>query len=143
MVKDSSCDAQRRDLLLEARGKRDGLRLLVGDEFQCVGYLSAGYDGVMLGGAILNARYVTEILKNLDQGDLPAAREIDQRMIGMLYAVYGGAKVACWLNGLKTTLVRMGVFRTNRAYLDYPLTPECSAMIDRVLVDERAWLLPS
>ena len=25
----------------------------------------------------------------------------------------------------------------------YPLTPECSAMIDRVLVDERAWLLPS
>ena len=131
MVKDSSCDAQRRDLLLEARGKRDGLRLLAGDEFQCVDYLSAGYDGVMLGGTILNARYVTEILK------------IDQRMIGMLYAVYGGAKVACWLNGLKTTLVRMGVFRTNRAYLDYPLTPECSAMIDRVLVDERAWLLPS
>ena len=143
MVKDSSGDAQRREVLVEARGKREDLTLLLGDEFLCVDYLSAGYDGVMLGGTILNARYVAEIMKKLDENDLPAAREIEQRMIGMLYAVYGGPKVACWLDGLKTTLVRMGVFRTNRAYLDYPLTPECSAMIDRVLVDERARLLPS
>jgi len=143
MVKDSSADAQRRDILMEAHRKRDDITILLGDEFHCVDYLVAGYDGVMLGGAILNAHYVAQIMDKLDEGNLPAAKEIEQRMIGMLHAVYGGPKVACWLNGLKTTLVRMGVFGTNCAYLDYPLTPECSAMIDAVLTNERALLLPS
>ena len=143
MVKDSSGDLKRREILLEGRAKRDDLRLMLGDEFLCLDYLSAGYDGVMLGGAILNARYVAGIMAKLRDNHLSAAREIDQRMIAMLHAVYGGPKVVCWLNGLKTTLVRMGIFGSNCAYLDYPLTPECSEAIDRVIADERDWLLPT
>jgi len=142
MVKDSSGDSERRSVLLEGKKSRNDLSLLLGDEFRCVDYLAAGYNGVMLGGMILNARYVAKIMSCLDAGDLRGAQDTEQRMIAMLHAVYGGPKVPCWLNGLKTTLVRMGVFRTNRAYLDYPLTPECSEMIDRVLVDERDLLLP-
>lgn len=142
MVKDSSGDAGRRDLLLKARETRTGLQLLLGDEFLCVDYLTAGYDGVMLGGAIINALAVAEIMERLAQGDLAGAKVIENRMIAMLHAVYGGPKVECWLNGLKTALVRIGVFQTPHAYLDYPLTQECSAMIDRILVDERAWLFP-
>lgn len=143
MVKDSSGDPARRDLFLEGRGKRTDLTLLLGDEFRCVDYLMAGYDGVMLGGAILNARYVAGIMEKLDANDLAAARSLDERMIAMLLAVYGGPKITCWLNGLKTALARLGIFGTNQAYLDYPLTPECSAMIDRVIADDRTFLLPS
>ncbi len=142
MIKDSSGDLERREILLEARENRSDLRLMLGDEFRCLDYLVAGYDGVMLGGAILNARYVAEIMTKLNEGDLAKAQEIDRRMIAMLHAVYGGPKVACWLNGLKTTLVRMGIFRSNCAYLDYPLTPECSDTINRVLAEEGDWLMP-
>ncbi len=139
-VKDSSGDPARRAVLLKGRALRNNLSLLLGDEFLCVDYLTAGYDGVMLGGSVLNARYVAEIMCHLAEGDTSAAQETERRMIALLHAVYGGPKVTCWLNGLKTTLVRLGVFNTNTAYLDYPLTPECSAAIDQVLATERAYL---
>lgn len=140
-VKDSSGDPVRRAELLKGRALRSDLSLLLGDEFLCVDYLAAGYDGVMLGGSILNARYVAEIMRYLAQGDLTAARETERRMVAMLHAVYGGPKVTCWLNGLKTALVRLGVFHTNTAYLDYPLTPECSSAIDQILATERFYLI--
>ncbi len=141
-VKDSSGDPVRRAVLLQGRALRNDLALLLGDEFLCVDYLTAGYDGVMLGGSILNARYVAEIMRHIAQGDLPAARATERRMVAMLHAVYGGPKVTCWLNGLKTTLVRLGVFHTNTAYLDYPLTPEYSCAIDQMLATEHSYLLP-
>ena len=137
MVKDSSGNLERREILLEGRAKRNDLKLMLGDEFRCLDYLSAGYDGMMLGGAILNARYVAEMMAKLHDGDLSGAREIEQRMIAMLHAVYGGPKVACWLNGLKTILVRMGLCQTTVSYLEYPLSAECSAAIDRVLETDR------
>lgn len=143
MIKDSSCDLDRREILLQKRSEREDLALFVGDEFQCVDYLMAGYDGVLFGGSILNAGYVAEMMRLLKNNEVSAAKKVDERMIAMLLAVYGGSKITCWLNGLKTTLVRMGIFSTNRAYLEYPLTPECSAMIDQIIESERTFLLPS
>ena len=143
MVKDSSADPARQKLLLKAREDRPALSLFLGDEFLCVDYLDAGYDGVMLGGAVLNARYVVEIMAHLARNDLAAARRMEERMIRMLLAVYGGPSVSCWMNGLKTTLVRMGIFQTTAYYLNFQLTDECSAAIDRVLAEDSEFLLPT
>ncbi len=142
IAKDSSGTPARRALALEARAKRPDLTLLNGDEFQCTDYFKAGYDGVLLGGAILNARYARAIAQALQNGDEPAARAIDETMQALLFGVYGGRNITCWLTGLKETLVRLGVFSTNANHLRYPLTPECSQEIDRLLASEREWLSP-
>lgn len=143
MVKDSSGDPVRRELLLKAKGLRPDISLLIGDEFRCVDYLTAGYDGVMFGEAVLNARYVMEMMAHLSRNDLTSAKAIERRMTDMLYAIYGGPSISCWMHGLKTMLVRMGIFKTTSSYLDYPLTDECSSAIDLVLATDREFLLPA
>lgn len=140
MVKDSSASPERRDIALLARQNRPELILLNGDEFSCTRYLQAGYDGVMLGGGIVNARYVRAIAAALQKGDVAEAQQIDTAMQTFLFGIYGGPKIVCWLTGLKETLVRLGVFSTHANHLRYPLTPECSAEIDALLCSEAAWL---
>ncbi len=145
MVKDSSSDPNRRRIALDARAARDAaqpLRLLNGDEFACVDYFQAGYDGMMLGGAIANARYVTAIAAALRHGEEAKAREIDSAMIDLLYGIYGGKQIRCWLAGLKEIMVRLGVFSTHENYLGYGLNDECSAAIAQLLESEKEWLTP-
>lgn len=141
MVKDSSADPQRRATLLKAREDRSDLSLLLGDEFRCIDYLLAGYDGVMTGGAILSGLYITQIVQKLSTGDIEGARAVESRMTEMLHGVYGGPNNPCWLNGLKSTLVRLGIFQTSNAYLDYPLSSDCSQMISRLIESESRYLL--
>ena len=50
----------------------------------------------------------------------------------LMYRIYGGPKIECWLTGLKYLLVQMGVFSTTAGYLDYPLTEACKAAIDEI-----------
>ncbi len=51
-----------------------------------------------------------------------------ERMNDLMYRVYG-EKVSCWMAGLKTLLVEMGVFSTTTSHLRYPLKPECRSQI--------------
>lgn len=141
-VKDSSTNPERRAIALAARAARPGLRLLSGDEFHCVEYIEAGYDGLMLGGGIMHAHLANQLITAVRAGDSATARAIEERMIRIMYAVYGGEKITCWLSGLKKLLVEMGVFRTWRSFLRYPLTDECSAAIDAVLRSDADALLP-
>ena len=60
----------------------------------------------------------------------------------LMWDVYGGKKITCWLTGLKELLVQMGVFRTNRSFLNYPLTPACRQAIRRALAREHDVLFP-
>src|ERR1039458_5306318 len=55
VVKDSSQLESRRRVYLAARVAQPDLVLFTGSEFDCVEYLEAGYDGVLLGGGIFNA----------------------------------------------------------------------------------------
>lgn len=48
----------------------------------------------------------------------------------------------CWPAGLKHLLVEMGVFRTTRHLLNYPLTPACRKAIACALTREKESLLP-
>ena len=49
----------------------------------------------------------------------------------MLFGLYGGEAIACWLTGLKYYMVRRGLFSTTTSFLGYPLTDECRAYIER------------
>jgi 4-hydroxy-tetrahydrodipicolinate synthase len=142
MVKDSSSDPGRRKLALAARRERPNLRLLNGDEFRCVEYLKAGYDGLPIGGGIFSGHLVSKIIGAVSSKDLRTAEALQQRMIQMLYAVYGGKQIECWLSGLKRLLVEMGIFKTWKNYLGYPLTRACVRDIHRILESETDVLFP-
>ena len=75
-------------------------------------------------------------------GDIDQARQLQDRMNEMMWAVYGGKDLTCWLHGLKHLLVKMGIFETENLFLDYPLTDECRRDIDHVLAEEHDILFP-
>jgi len=142
LIKDSSCDPGRRDLFLKARRQNPGLCVLCGYEFGCPEYIRAGYDGLLLGGGIFNGFMARQIIDAVAAGDLAAAEKIQQRMSRINFAVYGGKGIKCWLTGLKTLLVAMGVFRTVRGHLPYQVTESCRRAIDRILEKDRDVLMP-
>lgn len=129
MVKDSSNDPARRERFLAARRRRPDLVLFNGDEFNCVNYLRSGYDGLLLGGTIFNARLAHRISAAVQAGDIPAAEREQARMNDLMYRVYGGPKITCWLAGLKELLVQLGVFSTHANLLGYVLTEHCREQI--------------
>lgn len=129
VVKDSAQQESRRNAYLAARAARPELVLLTGSEFDCVDFLAAGYDGVLLGGGIFNARLAIQILAAVRAKDLTKATALQERMNDLMYRVYGGKKIECWMTGLKELLVQLGVFSTNVNLLGYPLTDKCLADI--------------
>ncbi len=137
MVKDSSMDECRRDACLAVRRRRQNMVLLNGYEFDCVSYLQAGYDGLLLGGSIFNGYLARQIMEAVAAGDIAQAQQFQDRMNGMMWSAYGGKELTCWLRGLKHLLVKMGIFKTDNLFLDYPLTDECRWDIKRMLTEDR------
>lgn len=142
MIKDSSTDEGRRDIALAARKKRPDLRLLNGYEFDCVSYLRAGYDGVLLGGGVFNGHLANLIADAVAAGNLAQAQALQQRMNRLMYDVYGGESIACWLAGEKQLLVEMGILRTSRTFMGYRVTAACARAITRALKREHEMLFP-
>ena len=129
MVKDSSLMPAHRDAFLAARKLRPELVLLDGDEFECVSYLQAGYDGLLLGGGIFNAGLAHRIIRAVRAGDATEAARLQARMNDLMLRVYGGPKIECWMTGLKELLVQMNLFSTSTNLLGYPLTDTCRQQI--------------
>ncbi len=141
MVKDSSADLQRMRTVLAVRRRRPDLVLLNGWEFNCVPYLQAGYDGLLLGGGVFNGYLAHQIIAAVRAGDLPHAEKLQARMNRLMFDVYGGKKIQCWLAGEKQLLVEMGIFHTCRNYPQYPLTDACRRAIRRALQRDAEYLL--
>jgi len=133
LIKDSSAMPARRDIFVAARKAKPGLVLLDGDEFDCVNYLKAGFDGLLLGGGIFNAGLARRIIAAVRAGDLTGAQRLQERMNDLMLRVYGGPKIECWMSGLKELLVQMGIFSTSRNLLGYPLTEQCRKQITDAL----------
>ncbi len=131
LVKDSSGAPARRTAALAARQEKPALQLFNGDEFHCMEYLQAGYDGFMFGGAAAIAPQLNRIAQLYAAGRLEEAAAVDAEMKEVLYGIYGGKSIACWLTGLKYYMVRRGLFSTTTSFLGYPLTDECRAYIER------------
>lgn len=142
LIKDSSLLPSHRRIALAAKRRRPELVLLNGAEFNCVEYLRAGFDGLLLGGGIFTGYLARKLMEAVVVGDLPLAQKLQGRMNRMLYTVYGGKQLRCWLSGLKWLLLQMGIFRTWNNFLNYPLTPSCIRGISRILRKDADMLLP-
>ncbi|MFA5204010.1 MAG: dihydrodipicolinate synthase family protein [Lentisphaeria bacterium] len=142
MIKDSSANEKRMRLALEVKRRRPELKLLTGWEFECVRYLAAGFDGLLLGGGVFNGFLAGQIVAAMAAGDRGRAEKLQARMNRMMYAVYGGKKIACWLSGEKKLLVELGLFGSWRNYPDYPLTAACDKAIQATLKRDAEYLLP-
>jgi len=142
IVKDSSAMPERMKIALGAKRRRPSLRILDGDEFNCVKYIAAGYDGLLLGGGVFNG-YLAQAIIDAVQADEPfRAEKLQTLMNNIMFAAYGGKKISCWLAGEKQLLVRMGIFKTWLNYPRYPLTQSCRHAIDKTFKQNREWLLP-
>ena len=131
LVKDSSGSPDRRAIALSARETKPSLRLLNGDEFRCLDYLEAGYDGCMFGGAVAVGPQLKRVVTLFQAGKLEEARAEEAEMKRILFGIYGGESIACWLTGLKYYLVKRGLFSTRASFLGYPLTTECREFIEQ------------
>ncbi len=141
-VKDSSGDAERMKICLSARRKRPQLRLLAGDEFQCAQYLQDGYDGLMLGGAAFHGYLAEQLRSAVVNGRQQEADDLQARINQIMYAVYGGKSIKCWLAGEKKMLMELGVFKTCNNFPNFSLTASCVKSIESVVKKERDVLLP-
>ena len=142
MIKDSSADPVHAQTALAARKKRPGLKILNGNEFNCVEYLEMGYDGLLLGGGVFNGYLAGKILEAARSGDLRLANRLQKRMNHIMYAVYGGKKVSHWIAGEKKLLVEMGILSTWKNFPNFPLTKSCIRAIGRVLENDADVLFP-
>jgi len=133
LIKDSSGDRERQEIYLKIVQQRPDLSLFTGDEFHGVDALQAGYHGLLLGGGIFNARLAHALGVAVTHGNLSEAQTIQNRMNELMFRVYGGERITCWLTGLKYLLVRLGVFESTAGYLHYPLTSECRSAIDEIV----------
>ncbi|MGI5818330.1 MAG: dihydrodipicolinate synthase family protein [Armatimonadota bacterium] len=141
-LKDSSGSEERQAAVLEVRGQRPELRIMSGNEFDLPTYLGAGYDGLVLGGAIFNGHLARWIMDAVADGEMERAAELQERMNELMWDVYGGRNISTWLAGLKHLLVRMGIFGTTANLLGYELTEECAERIEGALEREHDVLFP-
>jgi 4-hydroxy-tetrahydrodipicolinate synthase len=130
LIKDSSGSPSRRQVAIAAREAKPGMVLFNGDEFNCLTYLQAGYDGLMFGGLAAVPRHLRKIVTHFTGGRLDEARRVEADMVRTLTGIYGGPGIPCWLSGLKYCLMRRGTFASTASFLDYPLSAECRAFID-------------
>lgn len=142
IAKDSSAMPERMEIALHAKRRRPALCLLDGDEFHCVQYIKAGYDGLLLGGGVFNGYLAQAIIDAVRAGDLSKAEKLQKLMNNIMWAAYGGKKIACWLSGEKQLLIRLGIFKTWLNYPRFPLTQACRRAIDKTFKQNRKWLLP-
>jgi len=142
LIKDSSINKEHALIALAARKKRPELRILTGYEFGCVEYLKMGYDGMLLGGGVFNGYIAGKILEAVKSGNIMLAECLQKRMNRIMYAVYGGKKISCWLSGEKKLLVEMGILSTWKNFPDYPLTKKCIRAIERILEKDADVLFP-
>ncbi len=142
IVKDSSGDDNRMRIALNARKKNRDLKIFNGNEFNCVKYLLSGYDGLLLGGAVFNGFIASRIIKFIKDKQISKAEEMQKMMNKIMYAVYGGKKIRCWLSGEKYLLMKMGIFNTSKNIQDYPLTSSCKMNIEKIIKKYRKFLIP-
>lgn len=140
LLKDSSSSDAHMNTLLKAREEKPRLSLFNGDEFNCVHYIKNGYDGLLLGGGVFNARMARKIMDLALEGRIDEADALQARMSEMMHNVFGGENNECWLTGQKQLLVELGVFATNRNFYNFPLTASCAEKIKEELEREKAYL---
>jgi dihydrodipicolinate synthase/N-acetylneuraminate lyase len=138
-LKDSSASEEYRKAFVGVKARRPELGLWTGYEFDVLGPVRGGYDGCLLGTAVLNGRMIHRALESLRQGDMDAARAWQQRSNRLLYDLFR-PDISAWMSGLKYALRKLGIFRTEFSHLVYPLTDDDRRRIDAALEREKEYV---
>jgi 4-hydroxy-tetrahydrodipicolinate synthase len=138
-VKDSSLSEDCARALLDVKARRPGLTLRTGYEFDVLSPIRKGYDGCLLGTAILNAGMIGRAIAALQAGDSDAAGAWQQRGNQLLYDLFR-PDLGSWMAGLKYALRKTGIFSTEFSHLVYPLTDDDRRRIDAALAREKEYL---
>jgi len=143
LIKDSSNCQETRDLFIQTRDKlkKESLFLLNGNEFDCVSYLQAGYDGLLLGGCSFNGFMEMQIMKYVKDNELEKASELQRKMSNLMYDTFGGKTFSSWLTGQKKMMVELGVFTNSETVINYELTPELEKSIKSAFQREKKFLV--
>ncbi|NLL84051.1 MAG: dihydrodipicolinate synthase family protein [Lentisphaerae bacterium] len=139
ILKDSSCNDEYAAAFVELRQKRDDLLLLTGFEFDVVKTLNMGYDGGLLGTAIIISGLMHKLLEALESGDTATAVQWQERANGLMYDIFG-RDIGLWMGGLKHALRLMGLFSTEFMHLGYKLTDAERSRIAAALEREAEFL---
>ena len=142
MIKDSSLDMDILKLVALIQKKRKDMVTLTGNEFEIPLYLRAGYRGVLAGGGILIGALLAKAIEAADKGDFESVDKLQKHCARILHPAYGGKTRKSWLNGLKYTLVRMGIFETTACYLDLPFLRSDMKNINKMIKCETKTLFP-
>ena len=141
LCKDSASQPEFTEAIMQAKKHRNSnLAALCGNEFDCIPYLKAGYDGLLFGGACFNGRYAVEMHRLARAGQFEQAQQAQAHLVEVMQKVFGGKNIECGLAGQKEIMRRLGVFNTATTFLNYTVSDECSKMIDEVLSTEKEWL---
>jgi 4-hydroxy-tetrahydrodipicolinate synthase len=143
LIKDSAVDLEHKKAAIEARKNRPELSLLNGYEFDCVTYLEDGYDGLLLGGGVFNGYLARKLMEAVRGDDIKTAEQLQKRMNNLMWDVYGGKDISCWLAGEKYLLMQLGVLTSLVNYPRYELTESCKKSIEQALKRDNDYLLPT
>lgn len=138
MIKDSTGDAERQEIVFATARRNPELLVLTGIEIGYYADFIRGFDGGLLGTAILNAAWARAMHDAVKDGDHEQARAISARIGDFLLEIFGGTGVPGWMGGLKYCLRRMGIFSHETSHMDMPADDVAMRRIDR-LIDEEFW----
>ena len=138
-MKDSSASEEYRRAFVGIKARRPELTLWTGYEFDVLSSIGKGYDGCLLGTAVLNGRMIHRAVESLRQGDVDAARAWQERSNRLLYDLFR-PDISAWMAGLKYALRRLGIFATEFSHLVYPLTDDDRRRIDAALEREKEYV---
>ena len=138
MIKDSTGNAERQKMIFAVAAKRPSLLVLTGVEIGYYADFIRGFQGGLLGSAILNARWARGMHEAIQAEDHDLARAISAHIDDFLYQIFGGPSVKSWMGGLKTCLQKMGLFTHTTSHFDMPPDAKTIEAIEK-LVAERFW----
>lgn len=143
-LKDSACKEHDTNVILSARDtlrKSKKFFAYCGNEFDCVGAALAGYDGMTIGGGCFNGKMAKEIFELAKAGKVDEAKALQERMNALMFDIFGGPKITCWLAGQKQLMVELGIFSSNYCLCNYKLDKDYLPTIKAAIEREKEYLI--
>lgn len=143
-LKDSACKEHDTQVILAARDtlcQKKQFFAYCGNEFDCVGAALAGYNGMTIGGGCFNGKMAKDIFELAKAGKVDEAKALQERMNALMFDIFGGPKITCWLAGQKQLMVEMGIFSSNYCLCNYKLDPAYLPTIQAALEREKEYLV--
>ncbi len=142
LVKDFSSDPGTTAMILNsAKGRKNELFTLGGNEANCMTSVGRAYDGFLLSNACFIGFIANTIFEFTQAGKITDAREVQEYMNSILVEIFG-LDLDNYLVGQKQMMVELGIFNTAKTLQNDQITDECLKAIRKIAREEKEFLLP-